>query len=493
MYKHFLKISKKSFAYFIANSIQSFIGIITLPLYTRFLTPNDYGICGITASITSFLTAFYLLGLMAAYNRFYFNYKVDSEKQNKYISTIVYFIIFYGLLLTLILTIFGGPLEVFTEGVPFYPYIILAIWSSYFTLIIQLRLQLYRTEQKSKKYTALFVADIFFRTILSIYFVVFLKKGALGFIAGGLISSFVFSLISMWLVRRHIVRAFDTNGLKASLKYGLPLVPHQIGTWMFNLSDRLILNKLISTSEVGLYSVGNRVSTLMHMVAMSINFAWSPFFFSIMKGDKEAAKKKITRLITYWIMVMCFTFLVTVFFSKELIIIFAAPEYRTSYRVVPLLALGYLFQGFYFVVVNPLFLLGNTYLVTIATITGGLLNIGLNFLFIPKMSMMGAALATAITYFYIFIFIAFFSIRLFKIPYEHKRIFKIIIITALFSSLLFPINYIDIFWISLVLKILLTILFLLVFYFIPFLDVQEKSKIKNITSKVKLNLNPFKK
>ena len=292
MYKSFLKVSKKSFVYLIANSIQSFIGIITLPLYTRFLTPTDYGICGITASVTSFLTAFYLLGLMAAYKRFYFNYKVDSEKQNKYISTIVFFIISYGLILTLILTIFGKPLEVFTEGVPFYPYIILAVWSSYFTLIIQLRLRLYITEQKSKKYTALFVTNIVFRTIISIYFVVFLKKGALGFIAGGLISSFIFSLISIWLIRRHFVRAFDIAGLKASLKYGLPLVPHQIGTWMFNLSDRLILNKLISTSEVGLYSVGNRVSTLMHVVAMSINFAWSPFFFLIMKGDKEAAKKK---------------------------------------------------------------------------------------------------------------------------------------------------------------------------------------------------------
>jgi O-antigen/teichoic acid export membrane protein len=82
MLKDLILLVKNSSWYLIGNFTSTFLGVLLLPLYTRFLTPSDYGIIAIAASVTGFLAAFYHLGLLAAYGRFYFEYKDDPEELN---------------------------------------------------------------------------------------------------------------------------------------------------------------------------------------------------------------------------------------------------------------------------------------------------------------------------------------------------------------------------------------------------------------------------
>lgn len=464
----------------VANLVSVFLGIILLPVYTRFLTPTDYGIVSIAASITSFLSAFYVLGLTNAYGRFYFDFKHDTRELKRHISTIVLFLTAYGLLLSLLITFSGRGIERFTPGVPFSPYIILAVWSSYLALLFQLRLQLYQIEQKAKQYATLLVVNIIVQSLLTIFFVVLLKKGALGYITAGLVSNFVFSLVSFWLLRSYLRPVIDTTKLKVSLRYGLPLVPHILGGWMMALADRIILNRLVDTAEAGLYSVAYTLGTGMNLVSMSINYAWAPFFMSQMKDRGDAAKVEIARFATYWVGAMCFVFLLISLFSREILAVLTASQYHVAYRVVPLIALGYLFTGFYYVVVNPLFWLGRTPLIAVGTITGGLLNVGLNFLFVPHMQMMGSALATALSNLYVFVFIAFFSLRLFSLPYEYKRLGIIIAATTLCYLLSIPAGELASIWIVLASKFVIVCMFPLLLLLMGFLKIEEKKALKAV-------------
>lgn len=480
MLKDFLLLIRNSSWYLIGNALLVFLGVILLPLYTRFLTPDDYGITAIAASVTGFLAAFYNLGLMAAYNRFYFDYKDDPEQLKRHISTIVLFLSFYGLALTLLLTIFGKPIEAFTPGVPFSPYIQLAICSSYFSLLFQLRLRLYQTEQKADKYFIFFVAHVLFTIGITIFLVVFQERGALGYIAAGLISNFVFSLASFWLLRGYLIRWLDIPKLKMSLRYGLPLVPHTFSGWMSGLADRMILNSLVNTAVTGIYSIGHTIGGAIAIVATSVSFAWGPLFFSLMKDKGDAAKGEVARFATYWVLVMCLAFLLVSVFSREIVTVFAAPQYREAYRVVPLIALGLLFGGFYYIVVGPLFWLGRTNIIATATVTAGLLNVGLNFLFIPGLQMMGAALATALSHLFVFGAIAYFSLRSFPIPYEYKRLLKIVVVTSACYLVSLPIANLAGFWITFAAKLPVIVLFPVLLILARFPEEEEKKTAKQL-------------
>lgn len=474
MLKNLLLLARNSLGYLVANVFSLFLGIILLPVFTRYLNPTNYGIVSIAASVTGFLTAFYTLGLIAAYTRFYFDYKDNPAELKKHISTIVNFITLYGLLLTIILTFLGMPIQVLTPGVSFSPYIQLAIWSSYFGLLFQLRLGLYQVEQKANKYTILFIAQAVVQIMLAVVFVVFLKKDALGYIIAGLIANFVFSLFSFWLLRHYLSPIIDVSKLKHSLRYGLPLVPHMLGSWMFLLADRLILNNLVNTAETGLYAVGYLVGSALNLVAMAVNFAWGPFLFSQLKDRGDEAKVEISRFITYWILAMCFVFLLLSLFSREVLAVLSAAQYHGAYKVVTLIALGSLLTGFYFIVVNPLFWIGKTPLIAAATITSGLLNIGLNFALVPHMQMMGSALATALSCLYCFLFVAFFSLRSFPLPYEYRRLVTIAVATALCYLLTLPISHINNFYVAFAVKLPILVVFPLLLVLARFFEAAER-------------------
>lgn len=480
MLKHLIHLAKNSSWYLFGNIVSAFSGVLLLPLYTRFLTPADYGITAICASVAGFLAAFYQLGLTAAYVRFYFDYKDNPQELRRHVSTIVLFLLSYGLVVSLLVTFLGEPVEVLTSGVPFSPYIQLAVWSSCLSVFAGFRLNLYRAEQKARNFFILFMASLMFRTVLTIGLVVFEERGALGYIIAGLVSNLTFSVVSLWLLRYYLTPVIDVTKLKISLRYGLPLVPHMFAGWMYSLADRMILANLVNTAETGVYSIGYAIGNAMNLAAMSVNFAWSPFFFSLMRDKGDAAKSEVARFATYWIMGMCFIFLLLSIFSREIVTVFSAPQYHEAYRIVPLIALGFLFNGLYFVVANPLFWVGRTSAIAICTVTGGLLNVGLNFLLIPGMQMEGAAVATSLSHLYCLGFVACFSLRAFPLPYEYRRLFKIVAVTAICYLLALPIGRLEGFWLPFVAKLPIVVAFPLFLSLAGLLDREEKKTLKAI-------------
>lgn len=460
MLEHFLRLARNSLGYLAASVIPAFLGVLLLPLYTRFLTPDDYGITATAASIAAFLTAFYQLGLLAAYGRFYFDYRHDVTELKRHISTIAIFLGLHGLLLTIIITtLLNGPFERLLPGVPFSPHIQIAIWSGYFQLIFMLRLNLYRTEMRAYRFLALSVAHVATTAVLTILFVVVLRQGALGYLTAMLIANGVFSGVSLCLLRQYLIPVVDRAKLKAGLRYGLPLIPHIVGLWMFQTVDRLMLTSMVNSAETGLYSVGFAVSQAVTLVASAVNYAWSPFFYAQMKDRGDDAKPEVARFVTYWVLAMSFAFLLTSGFSRELVTVLAASSYRQAYHVVTPVALGLLFGGFYFVVVNPLFWLRRTPLIATATLSSGVLNIVLNLLFIPTMQMIGAAVATALSNLFCLLFIAFFSLRLFPVAYEFRRLVKIGVATAFCSLLFYLAEYLGGFWVVVLAKLAIVPLF----------------------------------
>jgi O-antigen/teichoic acid export membrane protein len=266
----------------------------------------------------------------------------------------------------------------------------------------------------------------------------------------------------------------DTGKLRASLRYGLPLVPHMLGGWMFSLADRVLINKLVGDAEAGLYTVGYQMGLGMNIVSTAINFAWSPFFFSQVKEKGDAAKGELAKISTYWVLVTCFIFLLISLFCREAVGLLTEPEYHEAYHIVPLVAGGYLFIGLYFITSTPLFWLGKTPHIAAVTITSGLLNVGLNLLLIPHMQMMGSALATLISCAFQFIAAAALAHKWFPMPYEYWRLAKIFAATgACYLAAYITSQYVD-FWWHFVIKLGITASFPLLLVILSFLTRDER-------------------
>ena len=200
-------------------------------------------------------------------------------------------------------------------------------------------------------------------------------------------------------------------------------MPAGVAGFVLNLSDRYFLKLYTTLSEVGLYSLGYRLGEIIWEIVWAMQLAYPQFVLVNEKAPRAA--HLYARVFTYYFAGLGFVVLTLSVYAQEIVTVMAAPEYREAYRVVPLIALGQLFRGF--VLIGPIGLTlkrKTTYHALMALIAAGL-NIGLNYLWIPRYGMMGAAVATAVAFGVQAVLITGISQRYYPIPIEVSRLFKL--------------------------------------------------------------------
>ena len=205
--------------------------------------------------------------------------------------------------------------------------------------------------------------------------------------------------------------------------YGLPLVPHALSAWITSLSDRLILAQYVSLSAIGVYSVGYTIAGLLSMLITSVNYAYTPFFMRSMRdyGDEGAAL--VGRVATFVVAFDVLAFLVLAVCSRPLLALLAPASYASANSVIRIVSLGLLFQGWYYIVANPIVYNKSAvkYLPLASVVAAGV-NLGLNFLLIPWVGGIGAALATVGAYAALAVVATMVSRRVQPIPVETGKL-----------------------------------------------------------------------
>jgi len=312
--------------------------------------------------------------------------------------------------------------------------------------------------------------------IFIIYFVVYRGEGALGSLKGSLISSIILSGLYIYFTSKEVKIVFHTKKLYDSLVFGLPMVAHTLSHWALDLSDRLILAKFVSIESIGIYALGYKFGSILRILSMSINKAIVPYYYET--APTINGKKKISKLITYYIGVISIFALLTSVLSKDIIQLIANPSYNSSYRVVPIVTGGYFMLALYLIPVNGLFFLKKTKIIPIITGTSVLFNIIFNLIMIPKYGIIAAAYATLFSYSILFILIGVISQSAFPLPYEKRRIVKIIISSVIVYLFCWKLEIVNI-YLSLLIKILiLTVGFIVLLYLLRFFTINEKRQIK---------------
>jgi len=475
------RLSKDSLTYGFGSIVQFITSLLLLPIFTRIFSPSDYGIFDTISTVTSILILFLLMGLNSAVQRYYFDNQRDG---NVIISTGFWFMAIISIVFCVILitnSVFLSNL--LFNNTKYSILIMVAIATTPIALLIS-----YIKDTSPWRYNIIGLVEFLLGVSIIIFLVVVLKKGILGSLLGTLIASLIALLLGIIFIRSKIVFKFSYHYLKKLLAYGLPLVIASLAYWVINLVDRLFILKLSTLDQLGLYSIGNKISAVIVLPITALQLAWAPLIFS--NYSKEGSDKLIIKTLTYSFLIFIFVSICLTTFSYDILRILAPSSYINATNVVGLLTLGLVFLGVSGILATGITIAKKTKYITLSTLIAAGINITLNFLLIPRWGMIGAAIATLFAYFSLIVLYYRYSQKFFYLKYELYKILKILIIGIIFIIIGTFYKLDNIFY-SLVSKIIFVSFFIAILFIFRVFNKDEINFVKNLWAKL-INRNKLK-
>ena len=445
----FIKIGKNSIFYWLASILPKLAGLLLLPIYTRFMTPTDYGILAMLGVIAQPLGIIFSLQLNTAVLRFFFQYEGDDRKN--YLGTIFLFFTIYALPISLCLILFGKPLFgiIFrSEELSFYPFVVWQIIISYLSLAWVIPSVIFKARQEAMKWTAFSLAAFVLGTSLTFYFIIVHGEGAMGVIRASLIGQSVMAAIYLYIISRNISFRMQWDKLKESLIFCMPLFPGALTGFLYAFSDRWFIERFWTLGDVGLYSLALSFSRIPQMLYAATGDAWMPVFFDTANKDEARAKHLLARTVTFWAAFGGLVVLAMGFFVREVIALMTTPQFYPAHAVVPILAFNVLLMGIRFYPRYALLFVKKTKALLIITLVTTGVSFSMNYLLIPGYGMFGAAYSGLIANVASVVVTFWLLHRYFPVKLEYAALAKVMgmVIALLVASSLFSTGelYVDI-------------------------------------------------
>jgi O-antigen/teichoic acid export membrane protein len=485
--RHYIKsIGKESTIYSLSNILTRAIGFLLIPLYTKFLTPDQYGIISVVTSLISFISIFYNFGMSSTWSRFFFDFKDHSHEQKTFLGNIILFIITVGIISSVIFSFFGKNIfEYFAPGIDFYPYILLAIWSSFFLNFFNIQLEIYRIRQKSFKYAGYSLAKFIGTVALTVIAIAVYKFGALGKVMSEFVVIILTAVFALMMLARDMQINFNPKLLKKAIFFAFPLFLHQLSSLTYLVADKFFLVNHNGLSDTGIYNISFQFGSIMSLIVSSIQLSWYTFFMNATKKDPNEVRPVFSRLTTYYIIATLLIGMSIVFYADEVIRIFTTKEYYGAVSLIPVFVFGFFFQGLYYIEVTKLYYNKKfvKYLPLISFISA-IANILLNYFLVPIYGTQGAAFASLFTMVVLYIATLVFSQKAYRTHYELKRIGLLVIVVIVLTSSKFIIQSLDYnFYLLTLFKTLILVLFPLYILFGKFLSNSEYANLKDVVGK----------
>lgn len=450
---------KNTFIYSIGNILPKAASFLLLPIYTKYLSTEDYGIVSCMLALQPILTIIFSLALDSSIFRLYHDCKGKDVKQT-FLSTIFYSSVFLSIFNIVLLFTFQSYIEMIYSNIDFFPYYSTIILYVSISNLFNLPKKYLMLNEKASLFVVLSILQFCITAALILWFLIKLNSGAYGYLKGYLISSALFLPIYLAITFKFISFKFSFNILKQIAAFSFPLIPTLLSAWVLDLSDRIFIERYFTLSDVGIYSLSYKIASIILIVSLSIDKAYRPLFFKLAKDEKTGTIYTYNNTIFILITFLCF---IISLFSKEIIVLFFSSNYYNAYKYIPLIAFSYIFSVLGGLVARNFEqskkTTNNMYIYLVSLV----INILLNFALIPRFGVYGAAFATIISMFFVFITGYLYSKRkCFFVPFNWFRIFPLMFI-MLITILAFNYFSIDNIYKSLIVKILVTAGFSLYF------------------------------
>lgn len=482
MFAQMSRLFKHSVVYGMSETISRGTGFILMFIYVRILTDSQIGIRTLLYFASAFLGLFYTLGLDNAFLR-YFMDEDYADKKSKIFSTAICFTALTGLLFFIVAVFLGKSISFLITESYSYLYLtrLLFIILILDTIVIYPSLVL-RAENRFKYYSMISIARFFLFILLNLVMVWYLDRGVNGVFEANLIAVLLVFFFLLPVYGKYFSGQISFSILKRMLIFGIPTIFTIFAMRIIDLSDRRMIQYFLGESQVGQYSYAYTLGMVGIMVFVnSFRTAWQPFFLSL-KSSPEV-KNIFSRVATYYAMFICMIFLGIVLFKNEIFYLYAPGKPLSLSNIIPYVAFSYIIYGFYIIMLPGVFFREKTIYLPFATVTGAVVNVGLNFIFIPRFGIIGAAYTTIISYAIMVIILYFVSRYIYLVKYELVRLGAVFLFTAVPIVLSFmyqPDGLVT----KLFYNSALFVMPLVIYYFSNFLKPEEQHYIRQIVRKV---------
>lgn len=382
---------KASTAYVICSILLKCISMITLPLFARLLTKEEYGISTVYSSTRSVIIIFTTLNL--PYGSFSPAMMKFEKDRDGYISavnmicilfTAVYFAIYF-------------PFSNFWNGLVDLPTVLMIMmgFQMLFNTSIHFWMGKARFEYKYKSFVAVTLLTTTLSVACSLLAVVFLpNKGVVKVLASAVVDVIIgLTIMIMCMVKGK--QCFNKEYWKYALSFNIPLIPYYLSQIIFNQSDRLMINKMTGKSDAAMYGVAYSLAFVLTFVLNAINNSFVPWMYRKIKENKLQENKKISLLIAALLAVLL---LGIIALAPEIILIMAGSKYAPAVWVVPPVAMSLLLLFYTQLFANIEFYFEQKYKLVGASILAAAVNIVLNYFGIKQFGFVIAGYTTLISY-----------------------------------------------------------------------------------------------
>ena len=401
--------------YTVGNILIKGINILTLPLFSRLMTQEEFGVFNVFMSYDAILFVVVGLALHTSIRsaNLHFRDQIDS-----YTSSVTLIYLLMAALFALMVLLFGetiAQLLGFGEKI-LYLLILFSTGSDLLTLY-NTRISL---DYSYKKYLVVALCNSLGNVAVSLTLIltVFRTDRDFGRMLG---ATAVITLIALCLLASLYRKArprFNAAYWRFGLKFSLPIVPHGVSQVLLAQFDRIMIRNIVSDAAAGIYSLAANIKLILTVITTSISAAWSTWFYEQMdRGDRDGIRRRATQLC-------CLFTILTVgllAISPELIWILGGSDYALAkYVAIPMILDGFVLF-LYDVIVTGEYYTKKTIYIMLGTMAAAVLNIVLNYIFILKYGFIAAAYTTLVSYVCYLLLHAWISRRLVGFSIVPKR------------------------------------------------------------------------
>lgn len=413
------QLFKDSFFYSLPAIFGQGVAVFLIPLYTRVLSPADYGVLDLLlmfGSLANLVVAFEVSQGVAR-----FHVEQDSRQgQIELASTALWFSVGCYLLFLGLSWHYAEPLAqwllgsseragIFREGL-----LMISIHGIYLLLQNQ-----FRWELQSRRYAFANVLTTSLTMGGSVLLAWYLEYGLHGILLARIVGEAIGSLFCAWRLAGSFSFTFALPKLKTMLWFSVPLIPSSISVFVSLYVDRLMINHYLNLHDLGLYGLAYRVSSVSSLILAGFQQALTPLIYRYYR--EEQTPLQIAAIFRNFCGLASLAILFLGLFSLDILHLFTTPQFYGAAGIVHILAAALVFSQMY-IFAPGIDIAKKTWLLVLINFSGGCINAALIYLLIPGYGLAGAATGKLLTYLGVFSLTMLISQRLYRVPHRWLRL-----------------------------------------------------------------------
>ena len=333
---------KGTMVYSLSNIVTKMGSLIFLPIITRLLTKEEFGIVGTLGPIATLFAVVLGLGLYNAQMKKYIDLKDNEEELGSYMFSTAMIVIIFNILMYMFLftplakKLFSYVLDL--SKVNYNPLVIITVMIASINALNTLATTLFRMKKMYTKVAIGSLITVFTTYILTIIFIKNLKMGVFGNQFANLIAILLLLIYYFKDYFGKFTLKIKTEYIKYSIKNGLPLIFIELTDQIVNFSDRILIAKFSSFSQAGDYSLAYTGGQILSVVTSSFINSWTPEFYEAMKKDKT--NPRITKSLEDFVALIAFVCVGAQLFAPEIIRIVFPASYENSINPISIILAG---------------------------------------------------------------------------------------------------------------------------------------------------------